>query len=333
MRNLLKKNKKAGVTILFISIYYALFVSGIFAYWEWTPETGKWTNPKYYVGATSAEQREIAMNAYKAGDYEKASREFKKLLEYFPTSIEASEAQFMVGDCYEKLGLPYEACQSYQEVIDKYPSTGKLKEIVERQKNIADYFYTYRSTDMSIKEKAKGIFAISNWEKAANIYQMAIKNYPYYEKADEVQYRIADCYMKMGKYDIARTEFEKLSSQYFNSPWLDDAEYQKGICWLNESIKFPNSEQIFEKAIKSFEEFIERYPNSEFVDKAKEELKKLNERKSERIYEIAKFYEKSGDLNAAKIYYKQVIEQFPDSVWATASKSRLNTILKNENQS
>ncbi len=62
----------------------------LFAYWEWTPETGRWINPKYYVGATSAEQWEIAMNTYKAGDYEKALREFKKLLEYFPTSTEAS---------------------------------------------------------------------------------------------------------------------------------------------------------------------------------------------------------------------------------------------------
>ncbi len=323
--------KRLGITIFFISIYYALFVSGLFAYWEWSPETGKWTNPKYYIGATSAEQWKIATNVYKTGDYEKALREFKKVLEYFPTSTEASEAQFMVGDCYEKLLLPYEACQSYQEVIDKYPSTGRLKEIVERQKKIADYFYNYQS-DGSIKEKAEGLFTMSKWEKAANIYQMAIKNYPYYEKADEVQYRIADCYMQMGKYDTAMAEFEKLSSQYLDSPWIDNAEYQKAICSLNESIKFPNSEQIFEKAIKSFEEFIKKYPDSEFVDKAKKELNKLEERKSERVYEIAKFYEKSGDLGSAKIYYKQVIEQFPNSVWATTSKSRLNSITKNENQ-
>ena len=333
MQTLLKRIKKAGIIVLFISIHYVLVVSGISAYWEWTPKSGKWENPKYHIGETSAEQWEIAMNTYKAEDYKEALSEFKKLLEYFPTSKEAPEAQFMVGECYEKLDSPYEACQSYQEVIDKYPSTSRLKEIVERQKKIADYFYAYKTSDMSIKEKAKGIFAVSNWEKAANIYQMAIKNYPYYEKADEVQYRIADCYMKMGKYETARTEFEKVSSKYLDSPWIDDAEYQKGMCWLNESRKFPNSDQIFEKAIKSFEEFIARYSESEFIDKAKDEVKKLNESKSERIYEIAKFYEKDGDLNAAKIYYRQVIEQFPDSIWAGASKSRLNTILKNENQS
>ena len=323
--------KKVGITILFVSICCTLFANIVFAYWEWSPEIGGWVNPKYYVGATSAEQWEIAMNAYKVNDYEKALREFQKVLEHFSTSTEAPEAQFMVGDCYEKLGEPYEACQSYQEVIDKYPSTSRLKEIVERQKKIADYFYNYQSSG-SIKEKAKGLFTMSQWEKAANIYKMAIKNYPYYEKADEIQYRIADCYMKMEKYETAGAEFEKVSSQYLDSPWLDDAEYKIGICWLNESLKSPNSEQIFEKAIKSFEEFIKKYPDSEFVDEAKKQIKQLNGKKGERIYEIAKFYEKSEDLNSAKIYYKQVIEQFPDSVWAELSKSRLNTISKNENQ-
>ena len=314
--------KKVITAVLFIACCI-LFSGRIFAYWEWTPETGRWINPKYYVGETPAEQWEIALKSYKTGDYEKALREFKKVLEHFPGSPEAPEAQFMVGDCYEKLGSRYDACYSYQEVIDKYPSTGKLKEVIERQKNIADYFYNYKPEDMSIKEKAKGFFSISNQERAANIYRMVIKNSPYYEKADEVQYRIADCYKQMGEYDIARNEFEKVASQYSDSQWLDDAEYQKGVCWLKETMKFPNNEQIFEKAIQSFEEFINKYPDSEFLDKAKEELGKLNEGKSEKIYEIAKFYEKNGNYNAAQIYYKQVIEQFPNSSWAAISKSRL----------
>ena len=321
--------KKAGIVILFFSICYISVTGRIFAYWEWTPETGKWINPKYYVGETSAEQWQLAIEAYEAGNYETALREFNKVLEHFPSSEEAPEAQFMVGDCYEKLGSPYEACQSYQEVIDKYPSTGKLKEIVKRQKNIADYFYSYKHTDMSIAEKAKGIFTISNWEKAANIYQMVVKNYPYYEKADEVQYRIGDCYMQMEKYEIARAEFAKISSQYPDSDWLDDAEYQKAICWMNESERFPNSEQIFEKAIKSFKDFIDRYRDSEFIDEAKEKLSQLNNRKSQRIYEIALFYEKSQDFNSAKIYHQQIIEQFPDSVWAILSRYRINTMQEN----
>jgi outer membrane protein assembly factor BamD len=332
MNKLLKRLRKAGIIILLIGTYCTLFVGVMFAYWEWTPERGKWINPKYYVGETSSEQWEIAMDYYKVEDYETASREFKKLVEHFPDSKEAPEAQFMIGDCLEKLGFLYEACQSYQKVIEKYPSTDRFKEIAERQKRIADYFYTRQSSDESITDKARELFTLSKCEKAANIYKMVIKNYPYYEKADEAQYRIADCYMQMKKYEIARIEFDKVSSQYPDSPLIDDAEYQKGICWSKESTRFPNSEQLFEKAIKSFEEFIARYPESEFVDEAKEELENLNNRKSEKIYQVAKFYEKSGDMNAAKIYYQQVIEQFPNSMWAGISKSRLDIILKNENQ-
>jgi len=324
--------KKIIFIMLLLSFFCVLFVGKIFAYWEWTPETGKWTNPKYYVGETSSEQWTIATNIYKTEDYETALREFQKVLEYFPTSQEAPEAQFMIGDCQEKLGLPYEACQSYQKVITNFPSTNRFKEIIEIQKKIADYFYNKKSEDMSIKEKAKGIFSISNWEKAANVYRMAIENYPYYEKADEIQFRIADCYMKLGKYEIARVEFEKIPLQYPDSIWIEEAEYLKSVCWLNESMKFPNSEQLFENTIKGFEEFINKYPRSEFIEPAKAELKKLNDRKGERIYVIAKFYEKNQDPNAARIYYLQIIEQFPDSIWAEYSKSRLNNILENENK-
>ncbi|MCK4904875.1 tetratricopeptide repeat protein [bacterium] len=324
--------KKIIFLTLFIGICCMFFVGKIFAYWEWTSETNKWTNPKYYVAETSLEQWTLAMDVYKTGDYENALREFQKILENFPTSQEASESQFMIGDCQEKLGLPYEACQSYQKVIDKFPSTNKLKEIIEKQKKIADYFYNKKSENMSITEKAKGIFAISSWEKAANIYQMAIKNYPYYEKVDEMQFRIADCYMKLGKYETARAEFGKLSIQYPDSAWIEEAEYLKAICWLKESIKFPNSEQIFENAIKNLEDFVNRYPESEFSNAAKAELKKLNDRKIERIYEIARFYEKNDEPNAAKIYYLQIIEKSPDSIWAKYSKSRLDNILKNENK-
>ncbi len=321
-----KNIKKIIIITSLLAVYYLLLVSKISAYWEWTPETDKWINPKYYVGETSSEQWTIATNTYNAGDYESALREFQKLLEYFPTSEEAPEAQFMLGDCQEKLGLPYEACQSYQQTIDKFPSTNRLKEIVERQKKIADYFYDKQSGDISIKEKAKGLFTISNWEKAANIYQMAIKNYPYYEKADQMQFRIANCYMRLEKYEIARIEFEKFSSQYSNSALIEESEYLKSMCWLNESMKFPNSEQFFENAIKNFEEFINKYPQSEFSEDAKKQLKKLNDRKSERIYEIARFYEKNKEPNSAKIYYLQIIENFPDSIWAEQAKSHLKNL-------
>lgn len=321
-----KKIKRIIHTILLLCFCGMIFVGEIIAYWEWTPETGKWKNPKYYVGDTSSEQWTIATDAYKTGDYESALREFQKLLEYFPTSQEAAEAQFMVGDCQEKLGLPYEACQSYQNVIDKFPSTSKFREIVDRQLVIADYFYNENPRNLSITEKAKGIFSISNWEKAANIYKMAIKNYPYHENADQIQFKIAKCYMNLGKYEMARVEFEKISLKYPYSQWLEEAEYLKSVCQLNELLKSPNNERFFENAIKNFEDFIGKYPQSKFADAARKDLKNLNDRKGERIYEIARFYEKNNEPKSARIYYLQVIEQFPDSIWAQYSKSRLDNL-------
>lgn len=321
---------RKGILILVVSICGMMTTGTTLAYWEWTPETRKWINPKYYVAETSLKQWEHAKSIYDSGDYETALREFKKVVEHFPTSEEAPEAQFMIGKCYEQQGLLYEACKSYQEVVDNYPSTKRLKEIVEIQEKIADQFYNRASEGQSIAVKTKEFFTETSWDKAANIYKMVINNYPYYANADRVQYRIGECYLKTGKYEIARAEFAKVASNYPDSPLADDAEYQIGICWVKESEATPYNEEIIANAIKSFRKFVERYPESELIKSAKEELERLRNRKGEKIYQIASFYEKTGELKAAQIYYQYLIDEFPTSVWAKEARMRLESITTNE---
>jgi len=324
------KNCQGGMRITYILFtgicYIILIATEVFSYWEWTPERGRWINPKYYVAETSSEQWKYAMSVYEAGDYKTAQREFKKLIKHFPTSEEAGEAQFMIGKCYEKQQRLYEACKSYQEVINKYPSTERLREIVERQVHIANQFYNRSLERQSIVVKTKEFFTETNWDKAATIYKMVIENHPYYEKADEVQYRIGECYLKTGKYEVARVEFGKVASTYPDSPLVDDAEYQIGMCWIYQSRNTPYNEEIIARAIRSLEDFLGKYPESELVSKAKEKLKTLRNRKGEKIYQIAYFYERTGEVNAARIYYQYIIDEFPTSIWAERSKSRLEEI-------
>jgi TolA-binding protein len=93
-----------------LTLIFCLFFTSIgFAYWIWTPKTGKWINPKYSVKPTPQEQLAFAKIAYDTKDYKTAMAEFKKLIRYYPKSLEASEAQFYIGSCYENMNQPYEA--------------------------------------------------------------------------------------------------------------------------------------------------------------------------------------------------------------------------------
>jgi hypothetical protein len=68
------KKLKLCILIILMRSFYGL------GYWEWTPQTKKWINPKYAVKSTPEEQFNYAEEFRKNGKIDIAIREHKKLL-------------------------------------------------------------------------------------------------------------------------------------------------------------------------------------------------------------------------------------------------------------
>ena len=81
-----------------------------------------------------------------------------------------------------------------------------------------------------------------------------------------------------------------------------------------------------EDAPATFEDFIYRYPQSEKVPQAKENIKSLEGGVSKGSLEIAKFYDKTKQHKAAVIYYNDVIKQDPGSPDAVYAKNRIDAL-------
>ena len=75
------------------TLFFSLSTTA-FAYWIWTPQTGRWINPKYSVKGSPAEQLTFARGLFDAKEYKKAEQEFIKLIHYYRRSKEAAEAQY-----------------------------------------------------------------------------------------------------------------------------------------------------------------------------------------------------------------------------------------------
>ena len=312
------------VILLIFLISYPLLL--IYPYWEWTPETGRWINPKYAPKPTPEEQWKYAMGFYNQKEWEKALREFRKLVKYYPRSSHAPEAQFMIGDCLEKLGKLYEAAKEYQKVFEKYPETKRWEEILLRQKKIADKFFEERSE--GFLHRSKEWFTKTHWEKAGEIYRMILRNAPYWEKADEIKFRIGECFLNAGKFEEAVKEFEELIRDYPSSSLVEKASYYLCLCWVKKSEKYPNDADLREKAEKSLKEFIAQHPNSRFLEEAERTLRKVRNNGAKMLYDIAKFYEKQGDYTAAILYYEEAFKKFPDTYWGQKA-NRKKKWLKN----
>lgn len=305
--------------IIALSFFFFLWQSSAFAYWIWTPQTGKWVNPKTAVKANPQDQLDFAKSLLENKQYEKAKSEFEKLIRKFPRAKEAAEAQFFIGVCLENLNKPYDAFKAYDKVIKKYPFSERADEIVEREYEIGEKLFKI--------QRSKFVEAVAGRDyNVVEILRAVINNAPYGKYAPIAQYKIGLFYKSVGMFPEAREEFEKVINDYPQSEWVKAAKYQIALVDTQSSLKPTYDQTNTAQAVKGFEEFVRTYPDAELSSEAQKQMQELRNKEAESEFNIAKFYEKQRKIDSAKIYYKHIISEYPESPSANLAMERLKSL-------
>jgi len=310
------------VTIIPIIIFLTLSLSPVYAYWIWTPKTGKWINPKTVAKPTPKEQFDFAKSFYDIKNYKEAKEEFNKLLRHYPKSLEAAEGQYYLGLIEDAQGNLYEAYQAYQKVIDKYPFSQRIPQIIEREYKIGEAFMSGQ------KRKVVGVpLPVEN--PSIEIFNKVIENSTYGPWAAAAQYKLGLVLKGLLRYYEAEDAFNKVVSNYPDSEWVAAAKFQIASCRAALS-RGPDYDQGSAKeAEEKFEAFVKEHPDAVLSDEAQKNIDQLKEKEAAGNYNIGRFYEKQKAYQAAKIYYNDVINNCPNSQWASKAKERLK-ILENK---
>ncbi len=286
----------------------------------WSPQTG-WIGPSGVVRDNPADQLEYAKHFFDAKDYKRALTEFKKLVKHYKNSHEAAEAQFYIGRCYEEMGDLYKAFVNYRKTIQVYPSTSRFDEVLERMYEIGNAFLAGK------KRKLLGTLSIMPArDKAVEVFQAIVEDGPFSSTGELAQYKLGLAHLALGEYEQAVTAFEQLISRYPNSPLVDDARFQLTQASLKGTFRPGYDQHPSEQAVDELEQFVNDYPKSDLAPEALERLKVLQERRAEHDFQVAKFYEQRHKLPAAKLYYQDLIDRFPDTSWAPKAASRLQIL-------
>ena len=314
LQNMFRRN-------LFILSLFILFLSTrAQADWIWTPETGKFINPKWEVKPTPDDQLEYAQSFRDQGNCKKAMVEYKKLIKAYPRSKEAPEAEFYTGQCLEDMVKPYEAYQAYQLVIDKYPFSERAAQIVGLEYNIANHL---------LENKGRSKWAqvvVGSDDRVIEILRTVIKDAPYGKFAAISQYKIGLYLKEKGMYQEARDEFEKTMNDYPNSEWAQASKFQIAMADTSRASDAQHEQKVTGVAMDEFNEFVKTHPDSQLTPEAKAQMALLKEREAENNFVIAKFYQKQKNLKAARIYYKEVDHDYADTSWAPKAEAKLKAI-------
>jgi outer membrane protein assembly factor BamD len=291
------------------------------AVWIWTPQTGKFINPKMAVKSTPREQLDYAIAFMEGKKYAQAMAELKKLVKNYPRAKEAPEAQYYTGLILEKLDKPYDAFKAYQIVIDKYPFSERAAEIVGLQFNIANDLLEGKD------KKGKWVEAIIGGDdRITEIFRAVIKNAPYGKFAAEAQYKMGLYLKERALYQEARDEFEKTMGDYPNTEWAKAAKFQIAMADSERASSVQHEQKTTSIALDEFKEFVKSHPNSDLTPQAKQQIAMLREKEAESAFMVAKFYEKQKNYKSAAVYYQNIVSYQADTQWATRALKRLRAI-------
>ncbi|MDD5347509.1 MAG: outer membrane protein assembly factor BamD, partial [Candidatus Omnitrophica bacterium] len=270
------------------------------------------------------QQLEFAQSLFNAEEYEDAKREFKKVLKRFPKAKEAAESQYFLGLIEEKQGNHYEAFKEYQKVIDKYPFSERIAEIIEREYAIGEAYMTGKA-----RRKALGLdLPVDN--PAIEIFGKVVDNSQYGPLAAKAQYQLGMVYKNLDQYYEAEEAFTRVVTNYPDSEWAAAAKFQIAACRALLS-KGPAYDQgATKEAREKFQEFLTANPEAKLSEEAEKSIQSLSEKEAESNYAIGRFYERQKDYKAATIYYNAVIDATPQSPWAARSLERLKIMEKKD---
>jgi len=114
--------------------------------------------PKGDVVLTEAELYESAKQAFDSGQFEVARDKFRQLLQKYPKSKNADNAQFWIGEIYYREKWYEKAIMEYQKVIENYPDGNKVPS--------------------SLLKQGLAFFSLDEKANARLILQEMIKKYP-----------------------------------------------------------------------------------------------------------------------------------------------------------
>ena len=306
---------------LAIFLTLALFSLNAHAFWIWSPKTQKWKNPNYSPLVTPYLQYKEAERTFEKKDYDRAFKEFRKVLIHYPDSKEAADAQYYLGRCLEEMGKQYKAFQEYSKVIDSYPNSVRINEVVERLYVLGEYF---------LNRQTKKWLGISRYEfiehPSIEIFNFIVTKVPYTPQAPKAQYKLGLLLMELGRYRESRSAFEKVIANYPESEWTDPAKYQLAIATAKSSAGEEYDSTALREATVRLKEFIKQHPDAEITEAATEQFKEFREREAKKNFDIAQFYEKQRKFKSAKMYYKTVIKNYPESPYAQKAKNRIENL-------
>lgn len=180
----------------------------------------------------------------------------------------------------------------------------------------SEYQKALKTDDIAMKyEVSVKMYDKAKYEKAIRLFEQIAPSYKGKPQAEKLFYMYSQSYYKTEQYYLAGYQFESFASSYPKSEKHEEALFLGAQCFTKLSPVYSLDQTDTDKAVDKLQNFIDTYPNSNYLAEANALVKEMRFKLEKKAFENAKQYNTISDYKAAQIAFDNFISDFPGTTF------------------
>ncbi len=262
-----------------------------------------------------------AKTADSAGKRSKAIKLYEKMADKYPLAPSAPEARYRQAELLEEEGEILESFDAYQQFLTRYQGSGNYSKALSRQISMAQ-----GAADGEVKSSFAGLKTKLSTKKVVEMLEKVRDNAPRSATAAKAQFTIGELHQGRKESKEAIAAYRKLVADQPESSYAPDALFRVGVVLMEEADRGNRNQATLDLASEAFSDYLIQYPGHSKNAEARRLSKNLNSRELGRSLEIAEFYDNTGEIESAKVYYRDVVKRSKSGAAYDKAKARLKEL-------
>jgi outer membrane protein assembly factor BamD (BamD/ComL family) len=242
----------------------------------------------------------------------------KQLKADYPEIAGADFNSFIEAEVLLARGKITKAVKQYDTFLDDYPASPLRDAALEREFGIASDYLNGR------KKQVLLIFWLNGFDEGVKMMDKISDRTGIADIARKALITVAQSYEKRHRYNEAYLKWSQIQTRWPTGQTGKDAllAMARTKYAAFRGPEYDGSGLISAKTY--YENFRLRYPEDARQIQADEILSRISEQLAEKQLGIAKYYERTGSIEPANMYYQMVVDNWPQSKAAQTAREKLN---------
>jgi len=167
------------------------------------------------------------------------------------------------------------------------------------------------------------LFEEGDWRKSTEVFERLLFADPSYPRLVEARMYLARAYFNRGEYITSVSEFTRVLDRYPGHPLAPEASL--GVCksFVAQSPHVQRDQTFTVQAWNSCQNTLTDFRGTEVAVEAEELRNEMELKLAEKIFISGDFYFRRGLYHPGILYFNDLLNQYPRSVWASQALLRL----------